>query len=101
MSGPNAEAMPTGLSVDAMDRWTDGIPEDPPEDLGVSLDVRGLRPYVVERDGDLVLAVTDGDVEVEISPGAGGSHEQAMLGAERLATAAHEYADALRRRALS
>jgi hypothetical protein len=64
----------------------------------VNLDLRAIRAYVDEADGDLVLLVDDGDVQVEFDSGLSGSWEQAILGAERIASAALEYATELRRR---
>jgi hypothetical protein len=66
--------------------------------LLANLDLRAIRAYVDEADGDLVLLVDDGDVQVEFDSGLSGSWEQAILGAERIATAALEYASELRRR---
>ena len=63
-----------------------------------NLDLRAIRAYVDEADGDLVLLVDDGEVQVEFDPGLSGSWEQAILGAERIATAATQYATELRRR---
>jgi hypothetical protein len=66
--------------------------------LLANLDLRAIRAYVDEADGDLVLLVDDGDVQVEFDSGLSGSWEQAILGAERIASAALEYASELRRR---
>jgi hypothetical protein len=62
-----------------------------------SLDMRELRASIVDEDGDLVLRMHDGDVSVDFEPGAGGSIEQAILGAERLGSTALAYAELLRR----
>jgi hypothetical protein len=73
---------------------------EPDEDLGVvslgSLDLRGLRTRIVVDEGDLVLVVDDGDVQVEFEAGQGGTWEQSILGAERLSSVAHEFAEALK-----
>jgi hypothetical protein len=63
-----------------------------------SLDLRGLRARVEDVDGDPVLLVDDGDVEIEFSSGIGGTWDQAIAGAERLAATAAAYAAELRRR---
>jgi hypothetical protein len=61
-----------------------------------SLDIRGLRARVDTVDGDLSMFVDDGDVEIELSSGLGGTRQQAVDGADQLAQAAHEYAEKLR-----
>jgi hypothetical protein len=70
------------------------------EDLGpvVTIDLRAIRIRMQECEGDLVLIVDDGDVEVEFGSGVGGTFEQAIFGAERLASTALAYARALRGR---
>jgi hypothetical protein len=70
------------------------------EDLGpvVTIDLRAVRIRMQECEGDLVLLVDDGDVEVEFGSGVGGTFEQAIFGAERLASTALAYAQALRGR---
>jgi hypothetical protein len=62
-----------------------------------SLDLRSLRAMAVDEDGDLVLAVDDGDLALTFAPGVGASREQAILGAERLGSVALAYAELLRR----
>jgi hypothetical protein len=64
-----------------------------------SLDLRGLRTRIVVDEGDLVLEVDDGDVQIQFEAGLSGTWEQAILGAERLASVAQEFADALRHHA--
>ena len=70
------------------------------DDLGpiVSIDLRAVRIRIEEVDGDAVLLVDDGEIEVEFGSGLGGTFEQAILGAERLASTALAYAEVLRRR---
>jgi hypothetical protein len=73
------------------------VPDDD-EDLGpiVNIDLRAVRIRMEECDGDLVLLVDDGEIEVEFCSGVGGTFEQAILGAERLAGTALAFAQALR-----
>jgi hypothetical protein len=73
---------------------------DDDEDLGpiVTIDLRAVRIRMEECDGDLVLLVDDGEVEVEFGSGVGGTFEQAILGAERLGSTALAFAHALRGR---
>ncbi|GAA1559344.1 hypothetical protein GCM10009827_095450 [Dactylosporangium maewongense] len=63
----------------------------------VTLDLRAIRAVLTEDEGDLILLVDDGDVQIEFSSGLCGTWEQAILGAERVATAATDFAAALRR----
>jgi hypothetical protein len=76
------------------------IAVDEDDDLGpiVTIDLRAVRIRMQECEGDLVLLVDDGDVEVEFGSGVGGTFEQAIFGAERLASTALAYAQALRGR---
>ena len=62
----------------------------------VTLDLRAIRTVITEDEGDLILLVDDGDVQIEFGSGLCGTWEQAILGAERVATAAAEFATALR-----
>lgn len=62
----------------------------------VTLDLRAIRTVITEDEGDPILLVDDGDVQIELSSGLCGTWEQAILGAERLATAAGQFAAALR-----
>jgi hypothetical protein len=73
---------------------------DDDDDLGpiVSIDLRAVRVRIEEIDGDAVLLVDDGEIEVEFGSGLGGTFEQAIFGAERLASTALAYAEALRGR---
>jgi hypothetical protein len=70
------------------------------DDFGpiVTIDLRAVRIRIEECDGDIVLLVDDGEIEVEFGSGLGGAFEQAILGAERLASTALAYAQALRGR---
>ncbi|MEV0130816.1 hypothetical protein AB0H83_20430 [Dactylosporangium sp. NPDC050688] len=63
----------------------------------VTLDLRAIRTVITEDEGDPILLVDDGDVQIEFGSGLCGTWEQAILGAERIATAAEQFADALRR----
>jgi hypothetical protein len=62
----------------------------------VSLDLRAIRTVITEDEGDPILLIDDGDVQIEFSSGLCGTWEQAILGAERIATAAEQFAVALR-----
>jgi hypothetical protein len=68
------------------------------EEMGpiVTLDLRTLRIHLEELDGDLTMLVDDGEVEIEFSSGTGGSWEEAIVGAKRLASTALAFAEALR-----
>jgi hypothetical protein len=68
--------------------------EFPAVSLG-SLDLRTLRSRIIVDDGDLVLEVGDGDVQVQFEIGQGGTWEQAILGAQRLSSVAREFAETL------
>jgi hypothetical protein len=62
----------------------------------VTLDLRAIRTVITEDEGDPILLIDDGDVQIEFSSGLCGTWEQAILGAERIATAAEQFAAALR-----
>jgi hypothetical protein len=62
-----------------------------------TLDLRAIRCVLTEDEGDLILLVDDGDVQIEFGSGLCGTWEQAILGAERVASAATEFATELRR----
>jgi hypothetical protein len=70
------------------------------EDLApiVTLDLRAIRTRLEEADGDLIMLVDDGDVQVEFGSGLCGTWEQAILGAQRVASTALAFAEALRER---
>src|SRR5690349_18167339 len=61
-----------------------------------NLDLRAIRTQLADADGDLVLLIDDGEVQVEFDSGVNGSWEQAIQGAQRVASAALAYAAALR-----
>lgn len=63
-----------------------------------SLDLRGVKARLECVDGDFSMFVDDGDIEIELTSGLGGTWEQAILGAERIATVAHQFAEFLRQR---
>ncbi|MDG6100680.1 hypothetical protein Daura_02955 [Dactylosporangium aurantiacum] len=63
----------------------------------VTLDLRAIRTVITEDEGDPILLVDDGDVQIEFGSGLCGTWEQAILGAERIATAAGQFAAELRR----
>lgn len=63
----------------------------------VTLDLRAIRTLITEDEGDPIFLVDDGDVQIEFGSGLCGTWEQAILGAERVASAATEFAAALRR----
>jgi hypothetical protein len=64
----------------------------------VTLDLRAIRTRLEETDGDLIMLVDDGDVQIEFGSGLCGTWEQAILGAQRVASTALAFAEALRRR---
>jgi hypothetical protein len=63
----------------------------------VTLDLRAIRTVITEDEGDPILLIDDGDVQIEFGSGLCGTWEQAILGAERVATAANQFAATLRR----
>lgn len=72
------------------------VPAPPDLDMLGAINFSTLRA-VLEDDGDIpLLVVSDDGRQIEFEPGR--NREQAILGAERLATAAQQYADDLRRR---
>jgi hypothetical protein len=64
----------------------------------VSLDLRAITARITEDDGDLILLIDDGDVQIEFTSGMNGSWEHAIIGAQRVASASLEFAAMLRRR---
>ncbi|WP_327006589.1 hypothetical protein OHA72_04510 [Dactylosporangium sp. NBC_01737] len=62
----------------------------------VTLDLRAIRTVITEDEGDPILLVDDGDVQIEFGSGLCGTWEQAILGAERIASAAEQFAATLR-----
>jgi len=62
-----------------------------------TLDLRAVRAFITEDEGDLIMLVDDGDVQIEFSSGLCGSWDQAIVGAQRVASTALEFAAALRR----
>lgn len=82
------------------------MPEELPEPM-VDLDARALRAWVDRADredpdcGDVVLVISDGDVTVRITSGAGGRMQLAHFGADRLEIAAGQFAAALASRSQS
>ena len=62
----------------------------------VTLDLRAIRTVITEDEGDPILLIDDGDVQIEFGSGLCGTREQAILGAERVATAAGQFAATLR-----
>jgi hypothetical protein len=63
----------------------------------VTLDLRAINAYITEDEGDLIMLVDDGDVQIEFGSGLCGSWDQAIVGAQRVASTALEFAAALRR----
>ena len=61
-----------------------------------ALDLRYITAVITEDEGDTILLVDDGETRIEFSPGAGGSWEQAVVGAQRIASTALEYAARIR-----
>lgn len=70
-----------------------------PIDLG-DIDLRALRTAITDDDGDLILTVGDDDARVSFTAGFG-NYARAILGAERLASSAREYAETLRAEVLA
>jgi hypothetical protein len=68
-------------------------------DAALSLDTRGLKVFITLEDDDLVLVVSDGEQAMTFEPGAGGSAEDAIRGAEHLADMAIQYAALMKVRA--
>jgi hypothetical protein len=75
--------------------------EDEPLSPIVTLDLRFLNAVITEDEGDTILLVDDGDVQIELSPGMDGRNEQAIVGAQRLASTALEFAAIMRRKPIS
>jgi hypothetical protein len=61
----------------------------------VTLDLRAINAVITEDEGDLIMLVDDGDVQVEFGSGLCGSWDQAITGAHRVAATAMEFAEAL------
>jgi hypothetical protein len=83
--------------------WPGGRDLSKDNEPTVDLDARGLRAHVERTDDDsddLALVIEDGDVAVRITTGAGGAAIDAVGGFERLAVAALQAAELVRRRAL-
>jgi hypothetical protein len=74
-----------------------GVPNEREELFPVvTLDLRAINAVITEDEGDLIMLVDDGDVQIEFGSGLDGSYEQAILGAQRVASTALEFAAALR-----
>ncbi|GAA3275183.1 MULTISPECIES: hypothetical protein [Dactylosporangium] len=63
----------------------------------VSLDLRAITTTITNDEGDPILLIDDGDVQVEFSSGMNGDWKDAITGAQRMASAALEFAAVLRR----
>ena len=72
--------------------------EEEPLSPVVTLDLRYINAVITEDEGDLIMLVDDGDVQIEFSSGMCGSWEQAIVGAQKVASTALEYAATVRRR---
>ncbi|MEV6923623.1 hypothetical protein AB0M46_03770 [Dactylosporangium sp. NPDC051485] len=72
--------------------------EEEPLSPIAGIDLRYLNAKITEDEGDLILLIDDGEVQVEFTSGMGGSWQQAIVGAQRMASTALEYAASLRRR---
>lgn len=68
---------------------------DVPESV-VSLDLRALKAFVANDDGDLVIIATDGDITVTFEPGVGGDWASAARNAELAAEQFLAYAGLMR-----
>ena len=73
------------------------IEEEPLSPIA-AIDLRFLNAVITEDEGDPILLVDDGDVQIEFTSGMCGSWEQAVIGAQRLASTALEFAAVVRRR---
>ncbi|GGM34075.1 hypothetical protein ACFFX1_32940 [Dactylosporangium sucinum] len=62
----------------------------------VTLDLRAINAVITEDEGDMIMLVDDGDVQIEFGSGLNGTWEQAILGAQRVASTALEFAAVLR-----
>ena len=68
--------------------------EEPP--TIAALDLRYVTAFITEDEGDTIMLVDDGETRIELSPGAGGSRDQAIVGAQRIASTALEFAARIR-----
>ena len=73
--------------------------DDQQEELSpiLTLDLRAINAYITEDEGDLIMLVDDGEVQIEFGSGLCGTWDQAIIGAQRVASTALEFAAALRR----
>lgn len=71
--------------------------EEEPLSPIVALDLRFINAVITEDEGDLIMLVDDGDVQIEFTSGMCGTWEQAIVGAQRVASTALEYAASIRR----
>jgi len=73
--------------------------DNEPEELSplVTLDLRAINAFITEDEGDLIMLVDDGEVQIEFGSGLCGSWEEAIVGAQRVASTALQFAVALRR----
>jgi hypothetical protein len=72
--------------------------DEEPLTPAVTIDLRFLNAVIADDEGDPILLVDDGDVQIEFTSGMCGTWEQAVIGAQRLASTALEYAAVARRR---
>src|SRR4051812_39082872 len=63
-----------------------------------SLDLRAITATITEDEGDPILLIDDGDVQIELTSGMNGNWQDAITGSQRIASAALEFAAVLRRR---
>jgi len=73
--------------------------DNEPEELSplVTLDLRAINAFITEDEGDLIMLVDDGEVQIEFGSGLCGSWDEAIVGAQRVASTAMQFAAALRR----
>lgn len=74
----------------------DEVPEPVADEADLELDARALRAWVEpadpdERDGDLVLVITDGDNTIRITSGMGGNRQLAVYGLQRLSGVVRQF----------
>ena len=106
VTAPVSQVSAAGEVQAAADEWSGCMdqrgydydrPQDAVDDVHQAADDdRAIRTVLTEDEGDLILLIDDGDVQIEFISGLCGTWEQAVLGAERVATAATEFATALR-----
>lgn len=79
------------------DRFSAATRQRAPEVIRLgSIDLRGAVARIEHDEGDLIFVIGDEDREVDLTSGLGGSFDEAVQGAERIADVAYKFAAALR-----